>query len=249
MPEPLAAGAEYEGMAAAQPDAGAAAPASVRPNAWSAEEDDKLVALVARYILQGQPKGQAISVAAHELGRPFEGTGFRIRSKLADRLTAEIDRLRADALADLIQTHQSDPAPQPVAEEAAGNNVSLTPAADQPADAHPPVPTSADDPADGAAVSPAPSATLSPIEAHLHGLPRKGGWTMERDHELLELICAGWAMPEISAEMAIQAGDVKARFDLLSGLHRNAEDKMVRRWTRDELLAALTPWVKVEAAE
>ncbi len=232
MPEPLAAGAEYEGMAAAQPDTGAAATAVARPAAWTPEEDEKLVSLVALGIVGGKVKQQAVVTAAHELGRPFEGTRFRLHTKLADRLTAKIESLRTDAVSRLIDTHQPDP--------------------------QPPVPTvPAVEPASGAPSSPAPDAPVdmaaqadpSPIEAHLLGLPRKGGWTMERDHELLELICAGWAMPEISAEMSIPAGDLKARFDLLSGLHRNADDKLVRRWSRDELLAALTPWVKSQAAE
>lgn len=236
------------------PAAPAPAVATTQPAPWTPEEDDKLIGLVACLILSGVPKRLAISHAAQDLGRPEQGSSYRIYNKLAARLQAEIDQLRARAEAELIETHQPDPAPtapqEASAEDAAGVAVFHAPAASQIAEPQPPLPTAlAAEQADGAAFSPAPSADLSPIEAHLHSLSRKGGWTMERDHELLGLICDGWAMPEISAEMSIPAGDLKARFDLLSGLHRNANDKLVRRWSRDELLAALTPWVKSQAAE
>ena len=79
----------------------------------------------------------------------------------------------------------------------------------------------------------------NPLRAHLSGLPTKGGWTRVRDLELLDLSIAGWQVPEIAMEMAISPADIKARFALLLGTYRDANDKEQRRFKRDDVQAGL----------
>lgn len=75
-----------------------------------------------------------------------------------------------------------------------------------------------------------PSAATDPLAAHLAGVPRDRGWTLQNDDALMRLACLGWPPQEIDAEMDIAPGAAKARFDLLTAK---------RRYRLDEVLAAL----------
>lgn len=90
---------------------------------------------------------------------------------------------------------------------------------------------------------PALPADLSPIEAHLAGMPRAGNWTIERDHQLVNLACQGWDMPTIAAEMGCDSAALRARYDRLTGLHPT--DK-TRRFGRETLLAAFARLMPAE---
>lgn len=86
---------------------------------------------------------------------------------------------------------------------------------------------------------PAPLTPYGELCAHLDALPRKDGWTEVRDLDLMNLACLGWGMNEIAQDMDLRADKVKARFDLLTGLHKDEADRWQRRFTREDVLAEL----------
>jgi hypothetical protein len=171
-----------------------------------------LIAFVVDRLERGQTKGAAIQDAANDLGRPFEGTRFRLNTALKGRL--------AEALAS-----------KPVSDSAAVDPVAQ-PAPAQPSPAQP---ANAEWRPD-AALS---ASTLSPIEQHLLAMPAKGGWTLEIDLHLLELSEMGWTLPEIATETGRDGRAVSERFDLLTGYDR---DTKARKWKRADLLAAARDW-------
>lgn len=81
--------------------------------------------------------------------------------------------------------------------------------------------------------------SAEPLTAHLMALPEKDGWTLSRDLDLMELSIAGWPPNEIGLELKVRADLVKARFDLLTGLYTDATGKKCRRFTREDVFAAL----------
>ena len=87
------------------------------------------------------------------------------------------------------------------------------------------------------------------LTAHLAGMTDKGGWSLQRDTDLMELSIAGWQPNEIALELRMQASAIKQRFDALTGLHDDeATGKKVRRWTRDEVLEGLRGLAQLRAA-
>lgn len=82
------------------------------------------------------------------------------------------------------------------------------------------------------------------VTSHLMALPDKGvfggGWTVERDLELMELSIAGWQSNEIALQLQVQANLIRPRFDALTGLYEDATGKKVRRFARDHVFAALS---------
>ncbi len=92
----------------------------------------------------------------------------------------------------------------------------------------------------------APAAAAPPpdpadlLAAYLDGLPMRDGWTPARDEELMRLACLGWGMNEIAQDMDLRADRVKARYDLLTGHHRDDYGRWVRRFPREDVLAALS---------
>lgn len=106
--------------------------------------------------------------------------------------------------------------------------------------------------ADGgaAAVGDAPAAVQTDdLTAHLLGMTDKGGWSLQRDTDLMELSIAGWPAGYIALELRMQASAIKPRFDALTGLHDDeATGKKVRRWTREKVLEALQLLAKARAA-
>lgn len=217
--------------AAAAPVAGNAAPsgASSLPglsDLWTDVEEGGLIDVTVRQMLDGAPKSRAIAFAATEIGRSEKSASSRLYNKLKARFADAL----ADATAKKLHTAKGEQtgirAGAP-AEPAAGEGVAApaSPAAPQ-----------------AAAPRAAPHAAQNidnPLRAHLSGLPTKGGWTRARDLELLDLSVAGWQVPEIAMEMAISSADIKARFALLLGTYRDANDKEQRWFKRDDVQAGL----------
>jgi FixJ family two-component response regulator len=78
-------------------------------------------------------------------------------------------------------------------------------------------------------------------------LPTKDGWTLQRDHELMDLTLTGWMPNEIAMDLKVSTRDVQARFDLLTGLHEDVASKKQRRFTREAVHAALKSLVESDA--
>lgn len=232
-PEPAAAEAQPEPPA---PGTARALVASARANAWTAEEDAQLIEAYAKALVAGQPKGAAIAEIAARLGRPVAGTAFRVQTKLADQIRDAIALLQAPAGPETLSAPSSGAADQ--AAEAASPDPA--PAAARDADPAADGPAAAQE-GDGAATGQsAPSrptlpADLSPIEAHVIGMPRSGNWTIARDFALVEMACNGWDMPSIAAELGCDSAALRARFDRLTGLDPVTK---TQRWGRDALREA-----------
>lgn len=97
--------------------------------------------------------------------------------------------------------------------------------------------------------SPAEVQTLDGLMAHLAGMTDKGGWSLQRDTDLMELSIAGWPAGDIGLELQMQTSAIKPRFDALTGLHDDeATGKKVRRWTREQVLDGLKSLAKLRAA-
>lgn len=178
----------------------AATPASMRPAQWTAEEDVQIVADVVENIKSGLSKNAAIAKAAEKLGRPYEGTRFRLNTKLAGALYVALAR------AAQAQAKAKAPTPKPAATPNA-------PASDA-------------------------------LDFHLAHLSNSDIWNISHDIELLELTINGWDIPSIAMEMQTGSREIKARFDLLTGLYTDADDKKARRFKREDVLAALTARAK-----
>lgn len=219
-------------MAAAPPVASAGHERTFSGTAiWTPEEDARLIGLVVSGVARlGLTKGAAMKAAAHELGRPEAGTAFRCHHKLKDRLDVALALGTTEALLDL-----PEDAPEPIPSPEAAPQLAE---GDASVGGHPP-----------AEVQPTPEPEPQPVKAapvandltgHLTSLDDKGGWTLERDLELMELSIAGWQPQEIALELQVQAALIKSRFDALTGLYEGATGKKVRRFDRQTVFEALT---------
>lgn len=196
----------------------------VRAAAWTAEEDAQLVAAVVQSRLRGASQRDAIVAIAAELKRPVPGAEFRVRHKLADRIAAEVEITRKKGSARIAaEAARKGPAVPPI---------SSSPAAGGPATGAPPEPPSHK--SARAALQAALPADMSPIEAHLAGLPRGGDWTIERDRALVGLLCLGWDFSLIANELGCDTVNLRQRYDKLTGLDPKTKQ---RRWGREELKA------------
>lgn len=92
-----------------------------------------------------------------------------------------------------------------------------------------------------AALEAAPEPASAPVEGsmgdlpdtlaqHLAALPRKRGWTVERDLDVLHFALLNWKVAEIATELKIPADEIQPRFTLLT---QNG------RWKRAEVNEAL----------
>ena len=183
-----------------------------KPAFWTADEDAKAIRIAADvYAKDGSIKDAATAVST-ALGRPFEGTKFRLLNKLKDPIAAELAQRRSAAIR---RETASTPAPQ--------------------------------DDAPLVAIPPQGSDALT---VHLLGMTRKGGWTIERDEQLISLAVMGWKPPEIATELGLSsARDVSLRFDLLTGLTDTLDGTKKRSFERDAVLAKLTQLLAPKAAE
>lgn len=68
-------------------------------------------------------------------------------------------------------------------------------------------------------VKPAEDAGIT-LDQHLAKVPRKRGWDVARDFELLRLAELGWDVPAISMELQISGKEVKDRFEILTDNRR-----------------------------
>jgi hypothetical protein len=191
---------------------------------WTDEEDAHLIDLVASGVSGlGLSKSAAIRAAAAELGRPEAGTAFRCHHKLKDRI----------ALALLSQTPPPEPTPAPEIDLGAAVNAALAHRT------HPDLEREATL-ATLHKLDPVADPVADPVTAHLMALPDKGGWTVARDLELMELAMKGWKFNEIALQLTMQANLVQPRFDMLTGLYVDANDKKVRRFSREAVFEDLT---------
>jgi hypothetical protein len=250
-PPPLAKAASSEGaadsgggqpvMAAATPSAAsfrtASALAGGQPGssfaspAWTPEEEARLIDLVVSGVTRlGLTKMAAIASAAQELGRGVEGVKSRCYNQLKSRLDAALAASQGHPPPPPEPTPSPEAAPTPADGDAAVGGHSSEPA---PA------------PEPGAAVQP----IANDLTGHLMALPDKGGWTLARDRELMDLSIMGWQPNEIGLELQVQANLVKARFDALTGLYEDANGKKVRRFTREAVFDALTRLVEADQAK
>lgn len=194
--------------------ASALAAASTKPAPWTEDEDDRAITAYVASIMSGCNLTEATLQTADAVSRPFSGTQFRLRNKLADRVKA--------ALSDAATAKAPEiPAPPEPAE------------GPEPADGE-----SSEGQADSAAPPVVPDDALT---AHLKRLPRKDSWSLEADLELARLsVESGWGMQDIAVEFGMDAGEVKARWDALTGLHRDkTTDKLQRAFASADVLDAL----------
>lgn len=199
---------------------------SAKALAWTEEQDAQLIRMVVDAMAIGATKARGIAIAAAEIGRPEAGTQWRLQNKLALRFEASL----AVAIAD----------------KAGKSPVALPPVSPPVAQAAPRAVIQA---AVKAPLVQVPAPLADDLDAHLGAMSRKGGWSMQRDLEVMELACIGWGFAEIGAELSLDSGDVRRRFDLLTGLHRDAADKQVRRFPRADVLSRLNALCPAQASE
>lgn len=217
----------------AEPADAAPPVASQVPPRWTPQEDDRLIETVARLVCAGHSRAGAIASAAQMIGRPFEGTHFRVYKILKGRLDeAILEASRHQAPGQETSEpvapagEAEDPRPAPVAAAVpAGAGEQLAPAV----------------PDDPAALLSGRGEPDDELGRHLWTLTRKGGWDFGADHRLMDLACLGWRLPDIAGEMGRPDLEVKRRFDLLV---KNRAFK--REAVRDRLAAFLA---LAEAAE
>lgn len=172
--------------------------------AWTVLEDDRLIAYtVAKMVVHGIGKLEAIRQAAAEIGRPFESAKTRLYSNrsVKDRFSHSL--AAAEAERDSYKAAVAGRAPEPKAAE--------------------------------------PDLPKSALDVYLFGLPRGGrdGWDWLRDAELMRLSCQGFGIQDIAADLGMDSAAIKARFDLLTGNHKDGDGKWHRRFTREDVLSAI----------
>lgn len=178
---------------------------------WTDEEEERLVRLITDAVGLGASKTAAIRAAAQALGRPEAGTAFRCHHKLKARIDA--------AIAEVDEIPAGQPAPE------------AAPAAMEGEDPGEQERVDAQDPPQGAAVAGAVPIQQGPIDRHIDDLPRLTHgrrWTEAEDADLLRCLVNGMKLPEISADLQLDAGKIKARIA-----------ELTRRFDAATMLAAL----------
>jgi hypothetical protein len=107
-----------------------------------------------------------------------------------------------------------------------------------PADAGHPLPA----PLSPVAVKPAPAVVSSPaagdpgpvdrLSAYLGGVARRGPWTLDNDAALMRLVCKGWKVGEIAADMGIDGGAVRDRIKVLTEAGKWRKEAVLDRLQR-----------------
>lgn len=191
------------------------------PDRWTDAEDVRALEIYGAALRLGVTKDAAHLAVAKELGRPVLGVRFRFRNKLVER---------ADRLTVAILLKKAGPATLPQPEEKPKVAGAAPVALPQPEGPHP---------ARIAAKAPT-SPPSADIAGHLATLPVARGWDSAWDVGLVEMACDGLDMGAIAADLRSDAGAVKARFDALTGLYKDANDKACRRFTREQVRDQLT---------
>lgn len=180
-----------------------------KPAPWTAEEDDRLVQLVAEAMADGEKLNRAAAAAANVLGRPEEGTKYRVYNKVKDRVY--------DALAQLKKPAAEQNAPKPA--EVPGGAVAVGSAGGggQPAPGAPkaepkPVPKPP---------APKPPANLPPelasAAAHLRSVTPFGKWTPALDRDLLrQLEDLRWPLHEVCLDLGVTTVQAQQRLHTLT---------------------------------
>lgn len=190
--------------------ASAMAAAAIKSALWTEDEDDRAITAYVTSIMAGDTTmAYATAVAAKAVSRTFFATQSRLRGKLAHRVKAAMTK------------KPEIPAPPVV-------NPSTAPAEDKSSRT-----------AGHAPIAPPPAAPFDAVgpvmalAAHLKNLPRKDSWSLEADLELARLsVESGWGLQDIALEFGMDAGEVKARWDALTGLHRDkTTDKLQRAFS------------------
>lgn len=206
-------------VAAAPPAAGAKNTTGVKgmPDRWTDLEDGLALKVYGAAVRLGVTKEAGQLAVAKELGRPFLGVQYRFRNKLAVRVA----RLTAAILLE-----KAGPVPKP--------DVAIEKPA---APVAPPITLSTAGATHPAKVVARTPITPLPVDlaGHLAALPVGRGWNRDWDTGLMEMACDGFDMGSIAADLRTDAGAVKARFDALTGLYKDANDKACRRFTREQV--------------
>lgn len=184
-----------------EPPAPAAKDHAQKPKPWTAEEDEIAVELAAELTAKNAQKRTIVELVAKRLGRPLDGTYFRLRNRLKARIDA-----RARELQGLARKARKEAV-----------DASVAPLLLTPADIAPP----AEEPGEEA------QAVAGALAAHLAAVPRTGkwaGWTLQRDIEVLDFVFLGWTSNEITRELGVAPGLVADRFDVLTDKRRFRRD-------------------------
>ena len=163
-------------------------PVAIRPLPWTVEEDTLAIEMAAQNVAEGRTIGGAVQSVAKALGRPFEGTKFRLQSKLKSAIVERAEVLARAAKA-ARRNERAAPAPQPKPQSEPAAN---------------PGPAFVGWPGD------------TPILAHLRARSMRGGWCHADDVQLLEFAELGWRSQEIEAELGYNAREIADRFKLLT---------------------------------
>lgn len=207
-------GPEVAAPAPAAPVPGSAsalAAASSLPAPWTAAEDKTLVDTIVALMIGGMARKPAATEASKLLpGRTADACIYRAHTKAKDTINALV------AEAAILQAQTETPEiPEAVPPLSQG---------DAAAEGH----------------SSAAAQSTDPLLVHLCTLTDKGGWSLQRDLDLMELSNAGWPAADIAREIQMPDAAIKPRFDALTGLHDDeATGKKARRWSREEVLGAL----------
>lgn len=176
---------------------------------WAKAEDDLAIQMVA--------EGYSAAAIAAKLGRPIEGTRFRLYTKLKTRAQkVKTPAALAEPVAPSSAPRQFVPA-APIATTKSKPNSKPTPL---PRDA-------------------------SPLDHHMAKISRKGGWTIEQDLDVMHLANLGWQVAEIALELQLDGAAVKDRFDLLTGFDKGSKRRAFGRpsvldWLQTAVNAAAT---------
>jgi len=160
------------------------------PPLWTEDEDARAIEM--------SVAGMSTKVIANTLGRPVEGTKFRLNVKLRDRISAA----KRAAAAPL----QVDPAPAPADAPVARPEPRPEPRPPAPATLKPSV----------HAFDASRPLWWRQIEAVLDSIGHKAPWTPALDLELIEELARGRKLAEIAADMRIDPAKVKDRFFTLN---------------------------------
>ncbi len=218
------------------PGEAAAPPAAPGPNpwpVWTEDDVDRLIEAVAAGMeFDGLSLRAAAMRAAPALGRPGDGTYMKARS-LIERIEARRRDMALAAAGNKIPAGPPAPAVQETAPEGAGEPA----ASEGPEDAEGVHHGPGDASARVVAGTDAPLTPYGEMCAYLRSLPRKRGWTVQRDHDVLHFAELAWKPAEIALELGIPADELKPRFAMLT---------RTGQYKRAEVLAALTEMLAAE---